>query len=100
MSSSVPTETWPPSVDPELASRIVDVIVKEGMLDRKLMKPGVTLDELNFDSLEAVMVVNGIEDAFNIEIGSELQLGDARNLGELVALLADAVNRASHAIQS
>lgn len=99
MSSSVSEQAWPDSVDPDLAWRIVDVIAKEGMLDRELMRPGVTLDELNFDSLEAVMVINGLEDAFDIEIGSDLQIGDARNLGELVALLAAAVKRASHVLQ-
>ncbi|POR46532.1 acyl carrier protein [Bosea psychrotolerans] len=99
MSTSVSEHTWPDSVDHELASRIVDVIVKEGMLDRALMRPDVTLDELNFDSLEAVMVINGIEDSFDIEIGSDLRLGEALNLGELVALLAEAVKHASHTAQ-
>lgn len=100
MSTHLPDDTWPSSVDPELAARIVDVIVKEGMLDRHAMKPGVTLEELNFDSLEAVMVINGIEEAFDIEIGSDLQWGEARNLGELVTMLATAIERAAPALQS
>lgn len=97
MTSETSEESWPASVDPELRTRIVDVIVKEGMLDRAAMKPGITLDELNFDSLEAVMIVNGLEDAFDIEIGSDLRLGDAGNLGELVALLAEGIRRAAPA---
>ncbi|MBS7706254.1 acyl carrier protein [Chelatococcus asaccharovorans] len=100
MSVNVPEDAWPPSVEPELAARIVDVIVKEGMLDRAAMKPGATLDELNFDSLEAVMVINGIEDTFDVEIGSDLQWGEARNLGDLVALLAEHVRRATPALES
>lgn len=100
MSPNLPDDAWPSSVDPKLVARIVDVIVKEGMLDRDAMRPGVTLDELNFDSLEAVMVINGIEDAFDIEIGSDLQWGKARNLGELVGILATAIERATPALQS
>lgn len=100
MSVNLSDETWPASVDPELAARIVDVIVKEGMLERASMRPGVTLDELNFDSLEAVMVLNGIEDAFDVEIGSDFQWGDARDLSDLVALLADAIKRSPRSLQS
>lgn len=100
MSVNLSGEAWPASVEPELASRIIDVIVKEGMLDRAAMRPDVTLDELNFDSLEAVMVINGIEDAFNVEIGSDLQWGDAQKLGDLVLLLADAIKRAAPEFQS
>lgn len=100
MSVTSPDDAWPSSVAPELAARIIDVIVEQGMLDRAAMKPGATLDELNFDSLEAVMVINGIEDAFDIEISSDLQWGDARNLGDLVALLAEQVSRATPALQS
>jgi acyl carrier protein len=100
LSANLPDDAWPSSVAPELAARIVDVIVEQGMLDRAAMKPGATLDELNFDSLEAVMVINGIEDAFDIEIGSDLKWGEARNLGDLVALLAEHVERATPALQS
>jgi len=99
LSVNLSDEAWPASVDPELATRIVDVIVKEGMLDRALMRPGVTLEELNFDSLEAVMVINGIEDAFDIEVGSDFQWGDARDLSDLVALLADAIKRSARSLQ-
>jgi acyl carrier protein len=91
---------WPASIDPELASRIVDVIVKEGVLDRTALRPSITLEELKFDSLEAIMIINGIEDAFDIRIGSDLRLGDAQDLGDLVALLADAVTRAAPTRQS
>ncbi|MFG1184752.1 MULTISPECIES: acyl carrier protein [Xanthobacter] len=95
-----PTEIWPSSVEPELAALLVDLIAREGMLDRAAMKPGATLDELDFDSLEAVLVINGVEQAFDIEIGSEVRWGEVRNLGELVVLLADTVKRATPALQS
>jgi acyl carrier protein len=101
LSTNLPDDdAWPSSVEPELVARLVDLIAREGMLDRAAMKPAATLDELDFDSLEAVMVINGIEQAFDIEIGSELRWGEARNLGELVALLADSVKRATPALQS
>ena len=95
-----PSDAWPSSVEPELVARLVDLIAKEGMLDRTAMKPAATLDELDFDSLEAVLVINGVEQAFDIEIGSEVRWGEVRNLGELVVLLADTVKRATPALQS
>ena len=99
MSPEISEVHWPSYVDPELRSRILDVIVKEGMVDPKLITPGVTLEELQFDSLEAVMIVNGLEIDLGVQIGSDLQLGDAKTLSDLVALLAEGVKRAPSARQ-
>lgn len=73
--------------DPTLVPRILDIIAAEGMIERAAIQPNATLETLGVDSIEVVMIVNGLEDAFDTTIPSGLRLGDANNLAELVGML-------------
>lgn len=63
------------------------------MIDRTAIRPDSTLETLGVDSIEVVMIVNGLEDAFEITIPNDLRLGDAANLTELVGMLGMAIVR-------
>ncbi|MCV9941142.1 phosphopantetheine-binding protein [Boseaceae bacterium BT-24-1] len=82
---------WPEFADPTLVPRILDIIAIESMIDRAAIRPDATLETLGVDSIEVVMIVNGLEDAFNATIPSELRLGDADNLAQLVGILGAAI---------
>ena len=82
---------WPVFEDPTLLQRILDVIAIEGMIDRTALVPDATLETLGVDSIEVVMIVNGLEDAFEATIPNSLQLGNTNNLAELVGMLGAVV---------
>jgi acyl carrier protein len=84
---------WPAFADPTLVPRILDVIAAEGMIDRSAITPDATLEALGVDSIEVVMIVNGLEEAFDTTIASDLRIDGANNLANLVALLAAAIGQ-------
>jgi acyl carrier protein len=52
----------------EFAGRVLDIIAKEGMVDRARLTPDATLQELEVASIEVVMILNGLEEEFGIYI--------------------------------
>jgi acyl carrier protein len=75
------------SVSPEGALRetILSIIAREGMVDPASLRGDATLETLGLDSLEVVMILNGIEDALGIYIPVDQTLTPASTLDDLVA---------------
>ncbi len=52
----------------DIETNIIDIISKEGSIDREKIKPESTLKDLEIPSLDVVQIVFAIEDKFNISI--------------------------------
>ena len=82
---------WPDVADKSLLEKIIDVIVEEGMVERDKVVPTATIETLGLDSIEVVMILNGVEEKFEVYIPMDGEITEARNLAELVGILAKQV---------
>lgn len=90
-SSAEPPAEWPRLGDPGMLERIVDVIVREGKVERAAVTPEATLETLGLESVEVVMILMGLEEEFGVYIPMDTELSAARNLSELIAVIAGAM---------
>ena len=72
----------------ELANQIIDVIVKEGMVDRDKATLDATIESLDLKSIDIVMILTAIEDKFDVYIPMDGPFHEARNIGDLVDAIA------------
>jgi acyl carrier protein len=72
----------------ELANQIIDVIVKEGMVDREKATLDATIESLDLKSIDIVMILTAIEDKFDVYIPMDAPFQEARNIGELINAIA------------
>ncbi|MGH6813220.1 MAG: acyl carrier protein [Methylocella sp.] len=72
----------------ELANQIIDVIVKEGMVDREKATLDATIESLDLKSIDIVMILTAIEDKFDVYIPMDEPFHEARNIGDLVDAIA------------
>jgi acyl carrier protein len=75
----------------EIEQQIIDIIVKEGMVDRASMTPDATLESLSLQSMDVVMVLMALEEKFNVYIPVDSSLSDVKDLQGLIERLTDHV---------
>ena len=73
---------------PELAGEIIDVIVKEGMIDREKATLDATIDSLDLKSIDIVMILTAIEEKFDVYIPMDGPFHEAKNIGDLINAIA------------
>jgi acyl carrier protein len=69
---------------PELAGQIIDVIVKEGMVDREKATLDATIESLDLKSIDIVMILTAIEEKFDVYIPMDGPFHDAKNVADLI----------------
>jgi acyl carrier protein len=72
----------------ELANQIIDVIVKEGMVDREKATLDATIESLDLKSIDIVMILTAIEDKFDVYIPMDGPFHEAKNIGDLIDAIA------------
>jgi acyl carrier protein len=72
----------------ELASQIIDVIVKEGMVDREKATLDATIESLDLKSIDIVMILTAIEEKFDVYIPMDAPFQEAKNVGDLIDAIA------------
>ena len=72
----------------ELRRQILEIVVKEGAIDRNLIKPETTLEDLNLQSLDIVMIMMAVEDKFGVYFPMDGALVEAKNFDEFVKAVA------------
>lgn len=80
-----PPTDWPELPDPAMLERIITIIAEEAKVDRALLTPDATLQTIGLESMDTVMILMGLEDAFGAYIPMNEDLSSARNLSELVS---------------
>jgi acyl carrier protein len=83
--SSVETKTLDHT---ELANQIIDVIVKEGMVDREKATLDATIESLDLKSIDIVMILTAIEEKFDVYIPMDGPFHEAKNIGDLIDAIA------------
>ncbi|WP_439496045.1 acyl carrier protein [Bosea sp. (in: a-proteobacteria)] len=73
---------------PEIVERLLDLVAKEGMVDRDKVKLDAELDTLGVKSADVVMILVAIEDEFGTYIAIDSELSEVKTVGELVSLVA------------
>ena len=77
----------------ELANQIIDMIVKEGMVDREKATLDATIESLDLKSIDIVMILTAIEDKFDVYIPMDAPFHDAKNIGDLIDAIAAYIDK-------
>lgn len=67
-----------------LRDMILDVISREGAVDRARVTPEATLETLDIASMDIVMILNGIEEKFDLYIPIDESLSHLVTVGDIV----------------
>lgn len=78
-------------MDTPLAQQIIDVIAREGMVDRAKITATATLEDLGLQSIDMVMILNGIEEKFDIYVPMDESIQKIANVGDVVAVVSGLV---------
>ena len=87
MTSATPDDEIPQRNGQDIREKILDIIAREGMIERASMKPGSTLDDLGVQSIDVVIILNAIEDELKIYIPIDQTLNDVRTADDLVSAI-------------
>ena len=68
----------------ELIEGIKQVIANEGMIDIEKIQPDATLESLNLQSIDVVMILSGIEDKFGVYIPVDGELAEAKDVKSFI----------------
>ena len=66
-----------------LQERVITTIAKAVPLDRSLIKPDSTFDELGVESLDVVNIVFELEDEFEIEIPNDFNMSELETIADV-----------------
>ena len=70
-----------------VSERVLAVIARETNRDPAELRPDATLDALNVDSVDVVMILNGIEEEFHVYLPVEQGFTEVKSLDDFVALV-------------
>lgn len=73
----------------DLERQILDLIVSEGKIDPSRITPGATLESLEVQSMDIVMILMAIEEKFGVYVPIDGQIADAKDLTSFVRGVAD-----------
>jgi acyl carrier protein len=77
-----------PALDPASLEKLLDIISKEGMIDRAKLAMDSTLDSLGVKSPDLLVVLMAVEEQFGVYVPVDDALTDAQTLADLVNALA------------
>ncbi|MBM3619862.1 MAG: acyl carrier protein [Alphaproteobacteria bacterium] len=83
-----------------LAQQIIDVIAREGMVDRAKITAEATLEDLGLQSIDMVMILNGIEEKFDIYVPMDESIQKIANVGDVVDVVSGLVQASGKQGQS
>jgi acyl carrier protein len=72
----------------DLVNQILDVIVKEGMVDRDKVTPDATIESLDLKSIDIVMILTAIEEKFDVYIPMDGPFHEAKDIKSLIDAIA------------
>lgn len=83
-----------------IRERILDIVVKEGLVDRSRLVGSATLEELGVQSIDVVVMLNAFEDEFEIYVPIDQTMNDVKCLDDLVAVIEQLVKNPQPAPQN
>ena len=82
-----------PALVGTVSERVLAVIARETNRDLAELQPDATLDALNVDSVDVVMILNGIEEEFDVYVPVEQGFSDVKCLADFVALVTRLIDQ-------
>ncbi len=70
-----------------ISDRVLAVIARETNKDPRELVPNATLDALSVDSVDVVMILNGIEEEFDVYLPVEQGFAEVKCLQDFVELV-------------
>jgi acyl carrier protein len=80
----MPTEPQPALDRAEIERRLLDIIAREGMIEREALTTDATFESLGVASIDVVQILMGIEEEFDIYVPVEGSLSEAKDVGGLL----------------
>ena len=74
-----------------LIEQILEVIAKEGLVDREKITMESTLEDLQIKSMDVVIILTGIEEKFSVYIPVDGPLAEAKNVREFVGHVVEQI---------
>jgi len=71
----------------DMREELLDIIAKEGMVDREKLTGDATLETLGFASYDIVMILMAIEEKFGVYLSVDSELSDVKTLDDLLGVL-------------
>jgi acyl carrier protein len=68
----------------QLVEDIIEVIVKEGMVDRDKVQPDATIESLDLKSIDIVMILTAVEEKFDVYIPMDGSIAEAKDLQSFI----------------
>jgi acyl carrier protein len=84
----------PSTREDDLNRQILDVIIAEGKVDPSRITPDATLESLEVESMDVVLILMAIEEKFDVYVPIDGQIAEAENLNRFVEIVADQVRKA------
>lgn len=67
-----------------LVEQVIDVISKEGMVDRDKVTLDATIESLDLKSIDIVMILTALEEKFDVYIPMDGPFHEAKNVKDLI----------------
>ncbi len=80
--------SWPGDLEPETLEKVLEIIAKEGMVDRAAVLPDATLESLDIASVDVVSILMAVEEELGIYVPIDNELAATKNLSEFIAKIA------------
>jgi acyl carrier protein len=71
-----------------LVDQVIEVIAKEGMVDRDKITLDATIESLDLKSIDIVMILTALEEKFDVYIPMDGPFHEAKNVKDLIDAIA------------
>ena len=68
----------------EIATKILDIISREGMVDKGKLTREATLEDLEIESIDMVMILQGLEEEFDVYVPMNEEIMELKNVGDVI----------------
>ena len=75
----------------QLAEQILDLVVAEGRIDPARITPDATLQSLDVQSVDVIIILMAVEEKFGVYVPIDGGIADAGNLASFVDNVADRI---------
>lgn len=81
----------------DLREQLIEIIAKEGMIEREKLTPDATIEKIGMASYDMVMVLMALEEKFGVYISVDSELTDVKTLDELLTVLSRRIEEQKNA---
>jgi len=71
----------------QMREDLLDIIAKEGLIDRAKLTPDATLETLGVASYDVVMILMAIEEKYSVYLPIDAEISEIKTVDELLSVL-------------